>query len=462
MKFNSLAFRLFATSAAWTLIVLPLAGWLIYSLYCEDVQVGFDNNLIKLVDGIALDAMAPAATEPSNPVNRYEPLFEVPNSGFYWQIKPIDIPSARRLVSPSLATGTLTSPFELRFPSDKTGKRWMNTTGPNGKPIRIVELVNSLGYSADTPRYSIIVAGPHDWIEELIKHFRSRLFVALTLAGLGLLAVTLVQVQFGLAPLRRIGRGLAAVRSGDAKELTGDLPVEIAPLQSELNALIRSNHEIIERARTHVGNLAHALKTPLAVITNEAGDQKSEFAIKVAEQAQFMRDSVSHYLDRARVAARANVIGRATLIAPVAQSLKRALERINRDRSISISVNCPEHLRFQGEQQDLEEMLGNLLDNACKWSNGAVSMTVTGPQTTGRPTPTPKMLSITVEDDGLGLTAEQRAKIGKRGMRLDESKPGTGLGLSIVADIATSYRGAMMLDASPLGGLLVRLELPAA
>ncbi len=460
MKFNSLSFRLFATSAVWTLLVLPLAGWLIYSLYCEDVQVGFDQKLIKLVDGIAVDAMATDANEPANPVNRYEPLFEIPNSGFYWQIKPLDIQGAHELVSPSLATGHLASPFELNFPADKTGKRWMNTAGPDGQPVRIVELIHTLGYKAGTPQYSITVAGPHDWIEELIRNFRSRLFIALTLAGLGLLAVTFVQVQVGLAPLRRIERGLAAVRSGDAKDLSGDLPYEIAPLQAELNALIHANHEIIERARTQVGNLAHALKTPLAVITNEANEYHSEFGSKVAQQAQIMGESISHYLDRARIAARANVIGRATPIDPVAQSLKRALERIYRERGVLITVHCPDLLRFQGEQQDLEEMLGNLLDNACKWSNGTVTLTAAPDlKTTGRLTH--KMLSITVEDDGRGLSAEQRAKIGKRGLRLDETKPGTGLGLSIVADMATTYRGSMTVDCSPLGGLLVKLELPS-
>lgn len=460
MRLNSLAFRLFATSVVWTLIVLPLAGWLIFALFRDDVQVGFDNNLIKLVDAIVVDALATEGNEPDVPVNRYEPLFEVPNSGFYWQIKPLDVPTARKLVSPSLATGTLPSPYELKFPADKTGKRWFNTTGPDGKPIRIVEVVNSVNYAADTPHYSVIVAGPHDWLEDLIKHFQSRLIIALALAGLGLLAVTLVQIRFGLAPLRRIEKDLAAVRSGDAKDLSGDLPAEIEPLQAELNALLKSNQDIIERARTQVGNLAHALKTPLAVITNEARDHKSEFAAKVAEQAAIMRDSVTNYLDRARMAARANVIGRATPIQPLAQGLVRTLERINREKGVTITLDCAPAVRFQGEKADLEEMLGNLLDNACRWSNSRVFLTIAAVPQPARSAP--RMLSLIVEDDGAGLTPDQRGKIGKRGQRLDESTPGTGLGLSIVADFATSYRGTMTLDASPHGGLLVRLELPAA
>lgn len=459
MTLNSVAFRLFATSVAWTLLVLPLAGWLILSLYRADVKVGFDNTLIKLVDAITIDSMATTDNEPELPPNRYEPLFEVPNSGWYWQIRPIDTPQARSFVSPSLATGTLTSPFTLRFPSDKTGKRWINTNGPDGKAIRIVEVVNSLGYQADRPRYSIIVAGPYDWIEDLIGQFRSRLTIALSLAGLGLLAATLVQIQFGLAPLRRVERELAAVRSGEQKELSGRVPAEIEPLKNELNALIRSNQDIIDRARTQVGNLAHALKTPLAVITNEAGDDRSEFSAKVAEQARIMRVQVNHYLERAQMAARANVIGRVTAVEPVAEALSRTLERINREKGVTITVNCAEGSRFQGEKQDLEEMLGNLLDNACKWCKSAVYLTVSvvpaAPKMPGR------RLVVVVEDDGPGLTAEQRDRIGKRGQRLDESKPGTGLGLSIVTDIATSYRGGLKLESSSHGGLQARLDLPA-
>ncbi len=459
MKVNSVAFRLLATSIVWTLLVLPLAGWLIYSLYREDVRVGFDNTLIKLVDAITIDSMATTENQPELPPNRYEPLFEVPNSGWYWQVKPLDIPTAKSLVSQSLATGTVKSPYELQFPADKTGKRWMNTAGPDGKTIRIVEVINSIGYQADRPRYSIVVAGPYDWIEDLIGQFSYRLAIALSLAGLGLLAVTLVQIQFGLAPLRRVERDLAAVRSGEAKELDSELPAEIEPLQIELNALLKSNQDIVDRARTQVGNLAHALKTPLAVITNEARDHDSEFASKVAEQAQLMRTQVNHYLERAQMAARASVIGRVTPVAPVAEALGRTLERINRDKGVSVTVACPDTFRFQGEKQDLEEMLGNLLDNACKWCDSKVTLTVQ--QIAATPRQPSRRLLVLVEDDGPGLTAEQRDKIGKRGMRLDETKPGTGLGLSIVADIATSYRGTMVLDASSLGGLLVRLDLPA-
>lgn len=460
MRFNSLAFRLFATSAVWTLIVLPIAGFIIYSLYRDDVQASFDAQLKKLATALAIDSMGGAVDKPLAPTNRYEPLFEVTQSGWYWQIRPLDDPKAPTLVSASLATSILPSPFERKFPTDDTGTRWMNVSGPNDEPTRIVELVDTLDHEPGRPRYSIIVAGPLDWLEALVANFRNRLTIALTLAGLGLVAVTLFQVRFGLLPLKRVERGLAAIRSGKAERLEGDLPAEIAPLQTELNALIRSNQDIVERARTQVGNLAHALKTPLAVILNEAReDDTSPFAAKVAEQAQIMKDSVTLYLDRARMAARVGVIGRVTDVAEVCEPMVRALERINRDRGIRINFVPKPGVLFQGERQDLEEMLGNLLDNACKWSRTRVYLSAS---VVAGAKPGAGEIEIVVEDDGPGLTPEQRARIGKRGLRLDETKPGSGLGLSIVTELVQMYRGSLVLDQSRHGGLLARVRLPQA
>ena len=460
MRLNSLALRLFATSAVWTLVVLPPAGYIIYSLYREDVQLSFDAQLKKLLTQITIDSMSTSGTEPVQPQNLYEPLFEVTHSGWYWQIRPIDGAPGRTMVSPSLATALLPSPYDRKFPTDDTGTRWMNVPGPTGTTIRILEFIDSPGHDPANTKYSIMVAGPLDWFEETIAKFRNRLSSALTLAGLGLLAATLFQVRFGLLPLRKIEKGLTDIRSGNAERLIGQLPAEIEPLQSEINALIDSNQDIIDRARTQVGNLAHALKTPLAVITNEARDDKTPFGAKVAEQAQIMREQVTHYLDRARIAARAGVIGRVTPVEATAEPLVRALERIHSDKGIAITMTVVPGAKFQGEKQDLEEMLGNLLDNACKWGRRNVFLTVglQSADTTSRR----KVLSVAIEDDGPGLTDDQRARIGKRGLRLDETKPGSGLGLSIVGDLATSYRGRMSLAASGYGGLKVILELPAA
>ena len=464
MRLDSLAFRLFATAALWTLIALPLAGLIIFSLYRQEVDSSFDERIKTLLLVVYTDSSDHATGEPGAPRDVGEPLFEFTHSGWYWQIKPTATTEGRRtLVSKSLASEILVSPYEMNVAPDAFGVRWMRGVGPNGVPLRVAEMIQALGGDESGPRYSYLVAGPNEWPQARIAGFRTRLFFSLSLVGLGLLAVTLFQVRFGLLPLREIEKGLSAIRTGQATRLDSKLPLEIEPLQSEINALIQSNQDIIERARTQVGNLAHALKTPLAVITNEAHEDLKQgggpFAAKVQEQTQLMRDQIGYYLDRAQMAARAGVIGRMTEVLPVAQSLQRALERIYREKGVGIVIDCPETARFQGEKQDLEEMLGNLADNACKWASAQVFISATalpGDGRSGR-----QRLLVTVEDDGPGLTEEQRQRIGKRGMRLDETKPGSGLGLSIVSDIAISYAGSFSLDSSPHGGLMVRLELPA-
>jgi signal transduction histidine kinase len=461
MRLNSLAFRLFATAAVWTLLILPLAGLIIYSLYRQEVESSFNERLRQLLTIIHADSIDGAGSQPASPGQLGEPLFSIAHSGWYWQIRPVDGAGVGRLqVSASLGAAVLPSPFERKVAPDEHGIRWMDSRGPVNESIRIAETIFEFGDEMSGVRYSIAVAGPLDWLDARVSGFRMTLAGALALAGLCLVAMSVFQVRFGLLPLHAIERGLAAIRSGQATQLEGELPAEIEPLQHELNALIQSNQEIIDRARTQVGNLAHALKTPLAVITNEAREENSAFARKVAEQSQLMRDQVNHYLDRARMAASVGQMSRVTDVKPVVEALQRTLERIHQEKGVAIVVDCPDGAKFQGERQDLEEMLGNLLDNACQWARSTVFLTVS-------PTPAAtrmalKRLAISIEDNGPGLTEEQRRRIGKRGLRLDENKPGSGLGLSIVSDLAHSYRGGLELTASRHGGLCARLDLPAA
>ncbi len=456
-RLNSLAFRLFATSVLWTLIVLPITGLIIYSSNRDNVIEAFDSRLETLA--FSIQAQNLDATEPMAPSNLGEVLFEIPNSGWYWQIQPVTSATGRRLVSQSLATSELPSPLARGISPDQDEFRRIDHNGPVGQPLRVIERIGRIGDPEKGVEYSFIVAGPLDWPEAIIERFTFNMSMALGFAALGLLAATFFQVRFGLFPLHKIEQGLADIRSGKVEKLGGELPVEIEPLQVELNALIDSNQSIIERARTQVGNLAHALKTPLAVITNEAGEAGTPFAKKVSSQAELMRQQVTHYLDRARVAARVGTIGRVSDVHPVVEALQRALERIHRDKGVAIELIGTEKVKFQGEKHDLEEMLGNLLDNACKWCRKRVRLTVElkERETTG----SGKMLEFQIDDDGPGLSEEQRQIIGKRGVRLDESTPGSGLGLSIVGDLATSYRGRFKLEASELGGLSARLTLPA-
>jgi signal transduction histidine kinase len=274
------------------------------------------------------------------------------------------------------------------------------------------------------------------------------------------LLATFFQVRFGLSPLRDIGQKLAAIRSGEETKLEGNLPSEIQPLQEELNALIQANWSVVERARTHVGNLAHALKTPLSVIMNEAAGQQSEFAKKISQQAAIMRRQISHYLDRARIAAQIRPVSGVTDVGSELDALSRALTKIYESRGLNLQIECPNGVRFLGEKQDFNEMAGNLMDNACKWARSSIIVTVAPQEPISQQGE--KTFQLVIEDDGPGLPEELRRVAVKRGRRLDESVPGSGLGLSIVADLSHLYRGSLSLEEAVTGGLRARLILPAA
>jgi signal transduction histidine kinase len=459
MRGNSIAFRLIAAALCWTFLALPLTGLLIHSIYAKETRGEFDVTISQWLTRVLASSLDHTGLELGAPGQVGEALFSEPKSGWYWQIIPIDEKADKRFVSDSLATGVLASPFQLKIAPDNFGVRWMYSIDSSGQRLRIAEQIHQFGDELTGPRYSFIVAGPADWPEDKITAFRRRVLNALALVGLGLMAVTLFQVRYGLAPLRDVEKGLGQIRSGQATRLEGNFPAEVQSLQSEINALITSNQEIIDRARTQVGNLAHALKTPLAVITNEARDFPGPLGAKVAEQSQIMREQITTYLDRARVAAGVATIGRVTDVKPASEALQRALTRIYRDKGVSITLSCPDDVKFQGEKHDLEELLGNLLDNACKWAKSQVHLTVTPPPAQAA---TVRRLVITVEDDGRGLTPDQLKQIGKRGLRLDEATPGTGLGLSIVNDLVVGYRGTFAVSQSTHGGLCARMELPAA
>jgi signal transduction histidine kinase len=337
------------------------------------------------------------------------------------------------------------------------GTREGYAQGPEGQRLRIVEQTIDLG---DEGRYLVAVAGDPAEIDEEIHSFDSALIVTFGVLAIVLLLTTTFQVRFGLAPLKRISEGLAAIRSGAAERLEGAFPVEIAPLARETNALIDANREIVDRARTHVGNLAHALKTPISVMLNEATTHGADpLALKVREQTEIMRDQVTRHLERARLAARVAAIGTVTDVGPVVSALARTMEKIHHQRGIAVDVNAPENIRFRGEQQDLEEMIGNLVDNAFKWAQSRVVVEALWEKREARDDQ--RTIRIVVDDDGPGLSPQQREQVARRGRRLDETKPGSGLGLSIVVELANLYGGDLRLGTAPIGGLRAELVLPA-
>ena len=461
MRLNSLAARLFISALVLALSILPLTAVILISLYRGVVEREFDARL-----GVHLTALAAArsrqiaakATEQRPELS--DPRFSLPFSGWYWQITPLQSSNGTRLISNSLLDAKLNLPRYAGVSADKNRTRKSYATGPENQRLRILERDITVGQDASAQTFSYAIAGDSADIDRTVAEFKTMLITALSILGLGLVIATLIQVRFGLAPLRAVQRGLAAIRSGKAERLEGAYPVEIMPLQQELNALIASNYDIIERARTHVGNLAHALKTPLSVMSNEARNADTPLAEKVREQTDIMRGQITHHLDRARVAARYGVIGGVTPVCETLEPLVRALSRIHADRHIDIELDCETGLAFQGEKQDFEEMVGNLLDNACKWAASRVELHVTKPAKSVRTGGQHGHITIIVDDDGPGLTPEKRKAAVARGKRLDETKPGSGLGLSIVADLANLYKGGFTLRDSPLGGLRAQLDLP--
>jgi signal transduction histidine kinase len=453
MRLNSLAFRLFASAAAWTLVVLPATAIILVSLYRQALERNFDARLNVYLTSLVASTTQGGAGKPTEPAALGEPVFGIPFSGWYWQIKPLSGATRPDFVSDSLLDQQLKLPSQSGVPPDNSLTRRAYAAGPEGQRLRVVEREIKLAGPTSTP-YSYAVAGDAREIERDVGAFTTMLIAALGVLGLGLVAATFFQVRFGLKPLRAMRQNLAQIRSGEAERLEGEQPDEIRPLQQELNALIQSNREIVERARTHVGNLAHALKTPLSVISNEARTHEGPLSSKVIEQAQIMRTQITHHLDRARVAARSSVIGDVTDVDNVLQALKRTLDRIYEERGLDVEIAAKPGLKFQGEKQDFEEMVGNLLDNACKWARSRVTASA---EANGE-----ARFTVTIDDDGPGLTDAERARVVKRGQRLDETKPGSGLGLSIVADLAHLYKGRFELEPSPEGGLRARLELPAA
>ena len=458
MRRNSLATLLFLSASAWVVVILVITGFVLSSVYRSATERAFDRRL-----NLYLRTLIAEVATPDEPPDRQfqslgEPLFELPLSGWYWQITRTDSEKADVRASRSLWDKKLPKLEDRGIELTAAGIRQAYVDGPEGQSLRMVERPVDLGADG---KFLVSVAGDATEIFDETRSFDYYLGGTFAALGIVLLLTTIFQVRFGLAPLKRISESIADIRSGRAERLEGVFPVEIAPLARETNALIDANREIVERARTHVGNLAHAIKTPLSVIVNEASAHTADpFADKVLEQADVMRDQVAHHLERARIAARVTVVGTVTEVAPTIEALRRTMEKIHRHRGIVIQLKADARARFRGERQDLEEMVGNLVDNACKWATSQVFIEVLVERAL-KPD-ADAMLRIIVDDDGRGLSADERVQVSRRGQRLDESKPGSGLGLSIVVDLAALYGGSLSLGSAPIGGLRAELVLPAA
>ncbi|HEY2446979.1 MAG TPA: HAMP domain-containing sensor histidine kinase [Rhizomicrobium sp.] len=456
-RFDSLAARLIAAAAIWTLAGLLVGGYLISGVFRSSVEGNFDAGLKSELDEMIAAAEPNAQGEVSLQGRFTDPRFERVYSGWYWEITPEGAggPQTNNAqISRSLWDRTIKV---TDFRTSK-GLVWGHGQGPDNQNLRFVAQRIEFPVTPGVPKagmrsFSFLIAGDEAELEREVANFNGTLFWSFAVLGVGLIGAIFVQVRIGLQPLDRVSHALARIRDGKARRLDGEFPSEIAPLATELNSLIEHSAEVVGRARTHVSNLAHFLKTPLTVLASEAGAHPGVLADAVLRQVATMRRQVDHYLARARAAGAVDVLGNRTPVKPVIDDLSRVLSQIHAGRGLAIDVDCPRDLAFRGERQDLEEMAGNLIDNACKWAHARVA--IVARRNSG------SSFEISVGDDGDGLDREERARVGERGERLDENIPGSGLGLAIVRDIAKLYGGSIALGDSALGGLEAKLTLPA-
>jgi signal transduction histidine kinase len=454
LRHPSLARRLVLLAVGWSLAALVVSAVVLALLFQQAALRRFDQGLNELIDNLVAgttvengQATAPALTD-ERALRAY--------SGRYWEIGEFSPDGRLRAVvrSRSLWDSELRSPPDLaaRFAAAPGTPIAYDTRGPLGEPLRAVAASRRL--PARQRPVIFVAAEDRSPIDRDIRGFIAATAAAFILLGVGLIVAVIIQVRVGLRPVFELRSEVAAVRRGKAERLAAVYPIELTPLADELNALVEHNQEVVERQRTHVGNLAHALKTPISVMITEAAQRPSPLADVVTRQAEVMRQQVDHHLRRARAAARTQGQGERTSVAEILDELARTLERIFRDKGVSIDWDASDDLFFLGERQDLLEIAGNAIENACKWSRSKVRIRAEALSA--------ERFRLTVEDDGPGLPPDRREEVVRRGARLDENAPGSGLGLSIIDELARAYGGALKLDDAALGGLKIEIDLPQA
>lgn len=431
------------TAAAWIMVLLIGGGAALDRVLTNSVEQNFDNQLEYVLTAM----IASAEIGPDGEIRMNRPLgdqrFLEPNSGLYWQITgkgAIPFPS-RSLWDRALRPPVGHSDQNVHF---------RNSTEFPDEPLRIAE--RSIKLPDSDISWDFMVAQSRDSLDAQVIELRSVLVTSFLLLALGLIILAALQTFYGLWPLRTVRKAIAEMRSGRESRVTEALPDEVMPMVNELNALLDHNEKQAEESRRHAGNLAHALKTPLTVIMNSATAKAPDLAETVIREATTMRRQVDHHLARARAVGRRGHSHSRAQVWDSLESVERAVSRLY--SHVRLDMAGDKMIAARVERQDLDEMLGNLIENAAKYGGGSVFVTV---EDAG------DFVEMLVEDDGQGIPEAERERIFDRGARLDTGKPGTGLGLAIVRDVVEIYGGTVALEESEdLGGLLVRLRLPKA
>ena len=459
---HSLRGRLLLGTLAWVLVSVLVAGWVLADLFRQHAARQMASELAVHMNQLVAALSVNAQGQPTLQFEPTDPRFQRPFSGLYWQVdqrEPGQAPREAVFHSRSLWDEVLRVPSVLS-PSAYDGLDRL--TGPSGIPL--LALVRQVTPPEGAAAYRLVVAADQALLDQPLTQFRLMLAVSLGVLAVGMILAAVMQVVVGLRPLATLRTALLQVREGRQTRIEGRFPLEVQPLVDDFNQVLQNNHQIVQRARTHAGNLAHALKTPLSVLANAARNEPGAFGQLVAEQVESAQRHVDHHLARARAAAAVQTPGVMTPVHGVAQGLARVLTKVYAEKNIQIDVSLtPENLVFNGEAQDLQEMLGNVLDNACKWADRHVWLSITAglpANDVAESRKRTRVLQVVIEDDGPGLPADQHQSVFGRGVRLDERKPGSGLGLAIVRDLAQTYGGAVTVGASRTGGLAIQLTLP--
>jgi signal transduction histidine kinase len=439
-----LAFRIIVLSSIWIIIALIFTAVMLVNNHREHTAQHYDAHVKMHMEELigasqfTNDGRFRLAFNPSDP--RYNDL----HSGWYWEVKQ-DGKTLKR--SPSLGEESL----DLKKNVPSTDMVIHEITGPQQDVLRVH--VVELRKNPDQAPLVLLATAPTTGITEDVADYSNHIITYFIALGIGLFLAVVLQVRVALRPLKAISTGIAGIRAGKATRLPEDQLEDVRPLVDELNNLLDHNTVLVNRARNQLGDLAHSVKNPLTVINNAARDMESAQKDLILQQTRDISRSVDHYLSRARTYGTEKVLGSRSSIKTATEDLVYAMHRIYKDRDLVFDLSGLQACWFKGEGQDLDEMLGNLLDNSCKWAKRRVQISCG--TNDGR-------LQITVEDDGPGIAREEFENVIRRGHRLDNAKPGHGQGLGIVKDIAALYGGSLTLAKSELGGLQVKLDLPSA
>jgi len=441
---GSLTRRMIVVAALWITLLLLIGGFALDRVQTASIVRNFDEQLEYVLNAmIAASEIGPAGEVRFNRPPADQRFIE-PYSGVYFQVsgEGADTFPSRSLWDRRLRVSSLHNDVDVH--------KYDSGEFP-GEPLRVAE--RDIQLPGSTIRWRFQVAQSRETVDEQIREVRSTLFWSFSALGVGLLVLAALQTFYGLWPLRRVRREVSQVRSGEKTRISGEFPTEIRPLTEEINQLLAHSEAQAEEARRHAGNLAHALKTPLTVITNSATAKAPDLADTVCREALIMRRQVDHHLARARAIGRRTSAHARSTVWESAEAVQRAVDRLY--ESVTVDIAGDRKAQVRVERQDLDEMIGNLVENAAKYGGGRVFVTVEAKTAT---------VDVLVEDDGPGIPVERRAELFTRGSRLDTTgKPGTGLGLAIVRDVAEIYGGSVALDESEdLGGLMVTLTLPKA